>query len=335
MVGHHVTVGERGELDLVAWIRRRVPPSGPDVVVGIGDDAAVLRPPRGEWLVQTTDTLVDGVHFDRALCPPAAIGRRAVAVNLSDLAAMAARPQWLLLSLVLPPDLPLTHFEAIVDGAIEAATAAGAALVGGNVTQSPGPLVVDVTATGRVRPRRLLRRDGARAGDSLWVTGALGGAAAGLAMLRADAGARGASVDRYLAPTPRLREAVALAAGRAARAAIDLSDGLAAAVRQLAEASGLGARIDADLVPLLADARQWFDRHAEPALSLALASDDYELLVAVPARGEGRLRALRSRSATPLTRIGVLTADRACLLRQDGLDHPLPDGFVHFAGRPS
>ena len=329
-----MTVGERGELDLVAWIRRRVPPPPPDVVVGIGDDAAVLQPPRGEWLVQTTDTLVDGVHFDRALCPPTAIGRRAVAVNLSDLAAMAARPQWLLLSLVLPADLPLAHFEALVDGAIAAATAAGAALVGGNVARSAGPLVVDVTATGRVRPRRLLRRDSARAGDTLWVTGALGGAAAGLAMLRADPAAHGASVDRYLSPTPRLREAVALAAGKAARAAIDVSDGLGAAVRQLAEASGLGARIEADLVPLLQDARHWHERRGEPALDLALASDDYELLVAVPARGEGRLRAVRSRSATPLTRIGVLTTDGACVLRRDGADLPLPDGFAHFASLP-
>jgi thiamine-monophosphate kinase len=329
-----MTVGERGELDLVAWIRRRVPPPPPDVVIGIGDDAAVLQPARGEWLVQTADSLVDGVHFARALCPPAAIGRRAVAVNLSDLAAMAARPQWLLLSLVLPADLPLAHFEAMVDGAIEAASAAGAALVGGNVTRSAGPLVVDVTATGRVRPRRLLRRDGARAGDTLWVTGALGGAAAGLAMLRTDAAARGASVDRYLAPTPRLREALALAAGRAARAAIDVSDGLGAAVRQLAEASGLGARIEAALVPLLPDARHWYERRGESALDAALASDDYELLVAVPARGDGRLRAVRSRSATPLTRIGVLTTDRACVLHRNGADQPLPDGFVHFAGVP-
>jgi thiamine-monophosphate kinase len=331
-----VTVGERGELDLVAWIRRRVPPTGPDVVVGIGDDAAVLRPPRGEWLVQTTDSLVDGVHFDRALCPPAAIGRRAVAVNLSDLAAMAARPQWLLLSLVLPADLPLADFEALVDGAIDAASDAGAAVVGGNVTRTAGPLVVDIAATGRVRPRRLLRRDGARAGDTLWVTGSVGGAAAGLAMLRSDRHLRSPSVERYLAPTPRLREAVALAAARAARAAIDVSDGLGAAVRQLAAASGLGARIDAALVPVLPDARHWHERRGEPAVASALAaSDDYELLVAVPARGEGRLRAVRARTATPFTRIGVLTADRACVLHDAGTDLPLPDGFAHFAARTS
>ena len=155
-----MTVGECDEVDLIASIRRRVPPPGRDVIVGIGDDAAVLVPPRGEWLVQTTDALVDGVHFERALCPPAAIGRRAVAVNLSDLAAMAARPQWLLLSLVLPHDLPLAHFEALIDGAVDEATRGGAALVGGNLARTPGPLTVDVTATGRVRPRRLLRRDG-------------------------------------------------------------------------------------------------------------------------------------------------------------------------------
>ncbi len=328
-----MTVGDHEEFDLVAWIRRRVPPPGPDVVVGIGDDAAVLRPPRGEWLVQTTDTLVDGVHFERALCPPRAIGRRAVAVNLSDLAAMAARPQWLLLSLVLPPDLPLAHFEALVDGAIDEATRSGAAVVGGNLTRTPGPLTIDVAATGRVRPRRLLRREGARPGDTLWVTGSVGGAAAGLAMLRERTDAEGPSVDRYLAPTPRLREGLALAAGRAARAAIDVSDGLGAAVRQLTAASDVGARIDADRLPIAADARRWFERHGADPLSAALASDDYELLVAVPARSEGRLREVRARTATPLTCIGVVTRERACVLHRDGRDVPLPDGFLHFAGR--
>jgi thiamine-monophosphate kinase len=327
-----VTVGDREELDLVDWIRRRVPPPGPDVVVGIGDDAAVLRPPRGEWLVQTTDTLVDGVHFDRALCSPETIGRRAVAVNLSDLAAMAARPQWLLLSLALPPSLPVADFEALVDGAIAAATAGGAALVGGNLTRMPGPLTIDVHATGRVRPRRVLRRDGARPGDSLWVTGSLGGAAAGLAMLRESSAAHGPAVDRYLAPAPRLREAAALAAAGAARAAIDVSDGLAASVRQLAAASGAGARIDGDLLPLLPEARRWFASRGADAVDEALASDDYELLFAVPAKAEGRLRAVRARTATPLTRIGVLTRDRACVLVRNGADQPLPLGFLHFAG---
>ena len=327
-----MTVGDCDELDLIASIRRRVPPPGRDVIVGIGDDAAVLAPPRGEWLVQTTDALVDGVHFERALCPPAAIGRRAVAVNLSDLAAMAARPQWLLLSLVLPHDLPLAHFEALIDGAVDEATRGGAALVGGNLARTSGPLTVDVTATGRVRPRRLLRRDGMRPGDTLWVTGGIGGAAAGLAMLRADRGARGPSVDRYLAPTPRLREALALAAAGAARAAIDVSDGLAASIRQLAEASGVGARIEADLLPIMPDARQWFESRGEDPVEASLgASDDYELLVAVPARAEGRLRAVRARYRDPLTRIGVATKAAGCVLAGPGGETALPAGFAHFA----
>ncbi len=327
-----MTVGDLEEFDLVAWIRRRVPPPGPDVVVGIGDDAAVLRPPRGELLVQTTDTLVDGVHVDRSLCPPGAIGRRAVAVNLSDLAAMGARPQWLLLSLALPAALPLAHFEALVDGAIAEATRAGAALVGGNLTRTPGPLSIDVAATGRVRPRRLLRRDTARAGDSLWVTGEIGGAAAGLAMLRADGAADGPSVARYLSPRPRLREAIALAGARAVRAAIDVSDGLAAALRHLAAASGVGALVEADRLPIAADARQWFAQRGDDLVDAALASDDYELLIAVPPRAERRLRDVASRIATPLTRIGAVTAGPTCLITRGGADQALPTGFVHFAG---
>ncbi|MGD9905703.1 MAG: thiamine-phosphate kinase [Vicinamibacterales bacterium] len=330
-----MTVGDLEEFDLVARIRRRVPPPGPDVLVGIGDDAAVLRPPRGELLVQTADSLVDGVHVDRAFCPPAAIGRRAVAVNLSDLAAMGARPLWILLSLALPPSLPLADFEALVDGAVGEATRTGATLVGGNLTRTPGPLVVDVTATGRVRPRRLLTRGAARPGDTLWVTGAVGASAAGLAMLRADRQAHGASVDRYLAPTPRLREAAALAGARVVRAAIDVSDGLAAAVRQLAAASAVGVRIDAARVPIAAEARAWFVGAGTGALAAALASDDYELLVAVAPRSAGRLRRALSGLATPLTEIGVVTRSRECLLVEDGREQPLPSGFVHFAGQPA
>ena len=134
-------------------------------------------------------------------------------------------------------------------------------------------------------------------------------------MLRADRGASGPSVDRYLAPTPRLREGLALAAAGAARAAIDVSDGLAASIRQLADASGVGARIEADLLPILPDARRWFESRGEDPVEAALAaSDDYELLVAVPARAEGRLRAVRARTATPLTCIGVATKAAGCVL---------------------
>lgn len=326
-----MTVGERGEHALLDWLRSALPRGGDGVVIGIGDDAAVLRAPRNEWLVQTTDALVDGVHVLSGAVAPSDIGRRAVAVNLSDLAAMGARPAWLLLSLVLPDAYPVSAFEALVTGASEMARAHGAHIVGGNLTRTAGPLVVDVTATGHVRPRRLLRRDTAHAGDELWVTGTLGASAAGLDMLRR--GVTGdACVARYAVPTPRLRDAWAMARTKAARAAIDLSDGLADAVRQLAAASGTGAAIDADVLPLDDGARRWWARHGVDAVDATLgASDDYELLFAVPAKAGGRLRAARAEMPSPLTRIGVLTADRDVVVRRGGTAAPLPSGFEHFA----
>lgn len=326
-----MTIGDCGEHQLIAWLRGRLPSGGPDVVLGIGDDAAVLRAPRGELLVQTTDALVDGVHVDSRLLAPHAIGRRAVAVNLSDLAAMGARPAWLLLSLVLPATLPLAHFEALVDGVRDEADRWQATVVGGNITRTAGPLVVDVTATGTVRPRRLLRRDTARAGDTLHVTGTIGGAAAGLALLQRGTAATDTLTGRYVAPTPRLREARALARERAARAAIDISDGLADAVRQLAAASGLGARLDAAALPLDPAVAAWAAATGVDPITAALASDDYELLVAVPPKSGGRLRAARAGLTTPLTAIGVLTREPDVVLVHDGVAAPLPGGFEHFA----
>ena len=327
-----MTVGERGEHALIDWLRRHLPAPGADVIVGVGDDAAVLAPTRGSYLVQTTDALVEGVHFDLRWSTPAEVGRRAVAVNLSDLAAMGARPAWLLLSLVLPEAFPVAAFEALVLAVSAEARHAGAALVGGNLTRTSGPLVVDLTATGHVRPRRLLRRDAARAGDELWLTGSIGAAAAGLAMLRANDLADAQCIARYKVPTSRLRDAWAMARDRASCAALDLSDGLADAVRQLASASGVGARIDASALPIEPGARRWFEAHGDdPVLAALGASDDYEMLFAVPPRAKGRLRAARAASATPFTCIGALTKHTACVLTRNGVDAPLPSGFEHFA----
>lgn len=327
-----MTVGERGEHALIEWLRVALAAPRPDVIVGIGDDAAVLSPTRNTYLVQTTDALVDGVHVASQLMTAAQIGRRAVAVNLSDLAAMAARPAWVLLSLVLPDDWTVANFEALVEGARDEAREAGAVIVGGNITRTPGPLVVDVTVTGHVRPRRALRRSTARAGDELWLTGSVGGAAAGLAMLKAGDTSDPASVARYVSPTPRLREAWAMARDGAARAAIDVSDGLADAVRQLASASSCGAIVDAAALPIEPGARRWAEAAGRDAVATALgASDDYELLFAVSPKAGGRLRAARASVATPLTRIGRLTATPECVLDRRGIVEPLPTGFEHFA----
>ncbi|HEY9467094.1 MAG TPA: thiamine-phosphate kinase, partial [Vicinamibacterales bacterium] len=182
------TVADIGERALIARIKARV--SMPSwVVIGPGDDAAVIQPERGTYDVLTTDAQVEGVHFDRRFVPPDAIGHRALAVNLSDLAAMGASPRAALLSLALPPSLDIEDFEQLVDGVLAVAATYRVTLIGGNITQTPGPLSVDITAIGAVRPRKALTRSGARPGDSVYVTGSLGDAAVGLQRLQAVPGA--------------------------------------------------------------------------------------------------------------------------------------------------
>jgi thiamine-monophosphate kinase len=293
------------------------------VVVGIGDDAAVVEPERNRLEVLTTDCQVEGIHFDQTFVGAADIGHKALAVNLSDLAAMGAAPRVALLSLVLPPALPVTTVDALVDGMVALAARARISIVGGNIARSSGPLVVDVTATGSVHSRRVLTRGGARAGDDLYVTGALGGAAAGLRLLRGDATCTGIAVDKYRHPEPRTRFGVMLGRNRAARACVDLSDGLADGVRQIAQASGLGAIVDAESLPIEQGA----------TLREALGGgEDYELLFAVSPRMRSRLKnARRLASGVAVTRIGRLTADRAMLLSRNGSTEELPAGFDHFA----
>jgi thiamine-monophosphate kinase len=334
------TISSLGEHALILRLRQRLRPDPDFVVVGIGDDGAVIEHARSSLEVITTDSLVEGVHFRREWTSPQAIGHKALAVNLSDLAAMGAVPRAVLLSLALPPDLPLDHFDGLLDGFIALADQTGSALIGGNLTRSPGPLVVDVTAIGAVRRRRILRRSTARAGDELYVTGALGGAATGLSMLaagcdRADLDEPSlACVGRYERPSPRLKCAQIVSRAAAASAAMDLSDGLADAVAQLATASGLGAIIDAAALPIAPGVGAWADgvRERRSALDLALTGgEDYELLFAVPGRRASRLPAATRRCAgLPITRIGRLTSEPGTWLEHSGSRSILPPGFTHF-----
>jgi len=327
-----VTTSDIGERALISRLLTRLPRPSPSLLIGPGDDAAVVRPGRAALQVLTTDALVEHVHFSRAWTSPESIGHKALAVNLSDLAAMGALPRWALLSLVLPPDTPLSFVDGLVDGLSALAARHGVTVAGGNVTRSPGPVVIDVTAGGEVAQRKFITRAGAHPGDELWISGSIGGAHAALAMLSADEVPGPALAERLHRPTPRVRLGAAIAAHRAARGLIDLSDGLGAAVTQLAEASGCGARIDADAIPVMAEAREWWNATGVDPVQVSLAGgEDYELLLAVPARWGGRLRHLRRQvTDPPLTRIGTLTRDRALVLLRGGTDTPLPGGFEHF-----
>lgn len=329
----------------------RLPRPSAQVLVGPGDDAAVLAPVRNERLVVTTDAVVQGVHFSSAFSP-ADIGHKALAVNLSDLAAMAATPQWALLSLMLPGDWLVGDVEGLVDGLTALAVEHGVSVVGGNITRTTGPLVVDVTVGGTVASRKWLTRTGAMAGDEIWVSGTIGGAAAGLEMLSAlqpGTGSREpgvasalstpdsrlatpACIERQRRPDPRVRLGVAVGRGRAARAAMDLSDGLADGIRQIGAASGCGARIDAGALPIDSGAAAWWQaRGIDPVAAAVTGGEDYELLFAVPKRG-GRLRNVRRHVANPaMTRIGVWLKDPSELvIDRGGRDEALPEGYEHF-----
>jgi len=333
------TVSDLGEHALISRITARLAtPSW--VLVGPGDDAAVIRPERGALEVLTTDAQVEGIHFDRRFVPPDAIGHRALAVNISDLAAMGAAPRAALLSLVLPDQLEVAVVDAVVDGLLRVAERHRVAIIGGNITRSPNPLMIDVTAIGSVKPRRILTRSGARPGDEVFVTGSIGGAAVGLTSLIDDVGAGPglktrpytAHEQKYLRPEPRVRAGLLLGRNRAASACIDLSDGLADGLRQIAGASGVGITVDEAAIPLADGIGEFYRSRGADALCAALAGgDDYELLFPTRPAWRGRLKAVRRQTGDlPITKIGIVTREARLIVRTASGDRDLPSGFEHF-----
>lgn len=313
------------EFDLIARIRGRAA-TRDDVVLGIGDDAALLRVPAGMQLAVAMDTLNAGVHFPEDTMP-ADVGWKALAVNLSDLAAMGAQPAWCTLSLSLP-GADDAWLDAFLDGFLGLAARHGVALVGGDTTR--GPLSVCVAVHGFAGPGRALRRDGAKAGDDVWVTGTLGDAAAALWLSWRGGGTTPALRRRLDRPEPRV------SAGRAlvplAHACIDVSDGLLADLGHVCSASGVGARIDVDALPA-SDAllalevdvglrRRW----------QATGGDDYELCFTAPPRARDAIAAALADAGVAATRIGGIVAGEGVLAVDGNGDawQPASPGYRHF-----
>ena len=313
-----------GEFDLIDRIRARVAMRG-DVVLGIGDDAAILQPPPGRQLVVTADTLNAGVHFPEAT-KPEDIGWKTLAVNLSDLAAMGAQPAWCTLSLSLPQADP-AWLDSFLDGFLELAGQYGVAVVGGDTTR--GPLSLGVTAMGFVEPGRALRRDGAQLGDDVWVTGTLGDAAAALQSLLA-----GAALDRALRarldrPTPRVAAGLSLVG--LATACIDVSDGLLADLGHICARSGVAAEIELEALPASPALRRF-----APAMRhvwQAAGGDDYELCFIAPPRLRNEIAAVMDAVGTPAVRIGSIVAGQGVrvLDASGNLWQPPRAGYRHFA----
>jgi thiamine-monophosphate kinase len=330
------------------------------VVLGPGDDCAVLAPSPGCELLLTTDAAVEGVHFLLPWMDAETAGRRAMAANVSDVAAMAGRPRWALLALALPAGTPPEVTLALVRGAAREAALHGASLVGGNLSRASGrygplarpagggggphpqggevgSLSLTITVAGEVPAGRAVRRSGARAGDALYVTGEPGLARAGLLALERGLGddpALAPCVERFRRPRPRARLAPDLRDRALARAMIDVSDGLVQDLGNLAAESGAGALLEeaglrAALAPALLAAAE---RLGEEPLALALAGgEDYELLFAAPPGSAAAIAEVSTAYGVAISRIGAVDAARG-IRRTDGTAVAVP-GYDHFAER--
>lgn len=281
-----------GEFGLIARLTTGLE-TRPDVVLGVGDDAALLDVGPDMLLVATCDAQVEGQHFLSSIATPQEIGHKTLAVNASDIAAMGAEPLWALISLLLPADTSVHRLDGIYDGIHSLGRRLGIAIVGGNVSGTDGPLTLDMTLLGRVARGRACRRSGGKPGDMLVVTGTLGAAAAGLLAFTT---ARDANLFEHVAPDvverartalaapmPRVAEGRALAATGVVSAMVDVSDGLTADLGHLCVASGVGAMIDAEALPIDAATAAVGEAYGRDPLDLALSGGEaYELLFSAP-----------------------------------------------------
>ncbi len=289
------------------------------LVRGIGDDCAVLRPPRGHEILVTTDFSLENVHFRRDWHPPQSAGHRCLARGLSDIAAMGGEPLAAFLSLALPADLPQRWADGFLRGLLGLAAQFKVPLAGGDIAQSPAGVLADIVMIGSVPAGRVLLRSGAKPGDALYVTGALGGSAAAVRALLSGKKVRPAQHGTHFFPEPRISVGSVLRARRLADACIDLSDGLSTDLSHICEESRVGAVLYAESIPLARGA----------TLELALhGGEDYELLFPAPPR----TRVPRQIAGISITRIGeIIRGSRVFLADRTGRRRPLaPRGWEHF-----
>ena len=347
-------VSGMNEFDFIKSIRERVASKDPtssslityhsSLLTGIGDDAAVLHQPAGRNIVITTDLLIEDIDFQRETLRPHLLGHKALAVSLSDVAAMGARPRWSLLSLGVPTDIWGSGFvDEFYEGFFSLANRYDVQLAGGDVSRSPEKIVIDSIVLGECAHEQAILRRGARAGDQLFVTGALGGSAAGLRLLK-----RGARVEvrddvdpdahsieqlllRHLRPEPRVGWGLVLGEGGLASAMIDISDGLSSDLHHLCEESDAGALIDAARIPIDPLVAALCGRRALDPLLLALhGGEDFELLFTVHPDDVARLP--KTVDGISISQIGEITNEpgKICVAEKDRVWELEPQGFDHF-----
>ena len=336
-------ISQIGEFGLIQRIKNALPNPPVEVVVGIGDDVAVLKISDFDYLLATCDAQVENVHFQRGAISPYQLGRRVAAINVSDIAAMAGIPVWALVSLALPQDIETGFVDALYEGMHEQLGLADAVIVGGNLSRIEKDIVVDVCLLGKIRPENLLLRSGARKGDLILVTGWLGDSRAGLEVIRQpnfaiSEGSRKQVEERHLTPQPRLREGQELGSSGLVHALVDVSDGLLGDLRHICRASRVGAEIWVGNLPISSAAKEIARAYGQDIAGWALAGgEDYELLfTASPQFSAEVQRILKERTGTWSHVVGRIVdeAEGLQLCLENGRKIVFSEGFTgwdHFA----
>lgn len=327
-----------GELKLIQRIADNYRSSLSSIVTGIGDDAAALKISENNILLTTCDLLLEDVHFNLNFTDSYQLGRKSLAVNLSDIAAMGGTPRFFLVSLALPPHLPIEFIDDLYRGMTDLADEFDTKLVGGDTNASPDKLMINITLLGEANPDHLLKRSGAQVGDSIFVTGTLGDAALGFFILEFDKNmnrsySHNTLTSRHLSPYPRIKEGIRIAENRLASAMIDISDGLLIDLRRILTLSKLGATIYIPQLPLSKEFKQYQGKLKHNKIDFALkGGEDYELLFTSPQNKEKELLKLGQTLGVPINKIGEVTSsEELVILDQNHKSYPIDDqGYDHF-----
>ncbi|MEM7676099.1 MAG: thiamine-phosphate kinase [Myxococcota bacterium] len=329
------TAATLGEDNIIAlFVDDRNPPDS--VVVRNGDDAAAWRflPPLAS--VITTDSLIEGQHFDLAYTPPEHVGRKLMAVNLSDLAAMGARPAFVLLSVCFDRGTPAGLIREIAAGVRDGCQAADVAVIGGNTAGIAGPMVLAATVIGAGDPTRLVTRSGARPGQAIYVSGTLGDAAAGFRLASGGqrpplGSAEQALLNRLTNPQPRVDLGLRLSESGIVRAMCDVSDGFGRDLRRLLAYDKLGAAIDVMRLPISGALRAYTRKHGlNPAVAAMAGGEDYELLFTADIEHDATIAAIARDVGVPVCCVGTVDATGEVIAHDAGRKSPVPTGFEHF-----
>ncbi len=329
-------IKELGERGLIKKLTEQFTPGHPRVVKGIGDDASVTIQDDSQYLLCTTDTLVEDIHFSLQYTPSYNLGKKAVSISLSDIAAMGGAPMFLFTSIILPPATPIDFINLLYKGIKERADDFDVTLIGGNTSSSPDKIIINTTILGEVLKDQVIFRKGAVIGDDIYVTGCLGDSALGLKMLKKSQKSEIELKDailKHIDPSPRVKEGREIAKRKLATSMIDISDGLISDLRHIAEESRVGALIWLKKLPLSTCLKKWLSGHPQD-ITLALSGgEDYELLFTAPKGNAPQIDALSMELGIPITQIGEIAPERCgiTVLDEKGdIFHLADKGFEHF-----